>query len=72
MNRDEAINLLKALVKQSSIPPSMISIEETSKGKYQLKLKFESNNSQLIDFVTDKKLSFTENKENNTIQIFKP
>ena len=41
MNRDEAINLLKALVKQSNIPPSMINIEETSKGKYQLKLKFE-------------------------------
>ncbi len=70
LERKEAIALLKELVEQCIVQPSLVSVEKKNRGDFELILKIDCDIQPLRLFVSQKNLAIREEQERCI--IFKP
>ena len=72
MERKEAIALLKELVDNNLAQPSLVILQEKSRGKFELQMKDECDNEALRDFLTKKNFGMKQDTEKGYCVIYKP
>lgn len=63
MDRHQATHLLKELVDNNFIQPTLVSLQRTSSGGYRIILKIEGDHETIKRFVKEKNLTFEPQKE---------
>ena len=72
MERREAVALLKELVSNNLAIPSLVALKENRRGKFELFLKCDCDLPLLRQFLAEKNLMLTEDKEKGSCVISKP
>jgi hypothetical protein len=67
VKREEAVGLLKELVSERLIHPSLVLLEQRTPGKYQLRMKGDFSCQEIETFLKNRGFSCEENKDYLTI-----
>ena len=72
MERHEAVELLKQLIAQHLVVPSLVALEKNKHGKFDLILKGDCDTQALKEFLSQRYLIVKENNEKGYCVISKP
>jgi hypothetical protein len=72
LDRVEAISILKELVARNLVEPSFVSVDRRTLGRYQLKLKGNYYEVDILLFARDNGLVIEADKDQKYLVIYKP
>ena len=71
LNRKEAITLLKELVAKNLVEPSYVSIDQRNQNRYQLKIKCNYYQEDIMQFAKNNGLFIEADKDQKYLVIYK-
>ena len=71
MERKEAIALLKELVDNNLAQPSLVILQEKSRGRFELQMKDECDNKALREFLNKKNFDMKQDEEKGYCIIYR-
>lgn len=72
MNREQAMAMLKELVKNDLVEPSYVSMVQSTPNHFQIKIKSNYRRAEIEDHAKKHGLAIVEDKEKKYLVVFKP